>query len=112
MRPLPVAFVGGTAGRWRIEHVEVLRGEALPPAARLSVLEGAAAARANETAAAWVLRGVTSDVRYVTRREHEALRARSEPLGRPAATRAALIPISKSEAWWELSHDERRRIIE
>jgi chlorite dismutase len=28
------------------------------------------------------------------------------------ATCAALIPISKSEAWWELTQDERRAIFE
>jgi hypothetical protein len=28
------------------------------------------------------------------------------------ATRAALIPIRKSEAWWTLPHDERRAIFE
>ena len=28
------------------------------------------------------------------------------------ATRAALIPIRKSEAWWDLAQDERRRIFE
>jgi chlorite dismutase len=28
------------------------------------------------------------------------------------ATRAALIPITKSEAWWQLSQDQRREIFE
>ncbi|MDQ3502276.1 MAG: chlorite dismutase family protein, partial [Actinomycetota bacterium] len=32
--------------------------------------------------------------------------------GRPEATRAALIPISKSSAWWALPQDERREIFE
>jgi chlorite dismutase len=31
---------------------------------------------------------------------------------RPTAARAALIPITKSDAWWELAQDERRRILE
>jgi len=44
--------------------------------------------------------------------EHDELVARQEPLGRPTSTRAALIPIKKSEAWWELAQDERRRIFE
>ena len=35
-----------------------------------------------------------------------------EPLGRAASTRAALLPITKSEVWWDLSQDERRRIFE
>ena len=31
---------------------------------------------------------------------------------RPEATCAALIPIRKSAAWWELAQDERREILE
>jgi hypothetical protein len=60
----------------------------------------------------WVLRGVASYERYVTRLEREALVARQEELGRPQATRAALIPIRKSAAWWDLTQDERRAIFE
>jgi chlorite dismutase len=59
-----------------------------------------------------VLRGVTSNERYVTAGEQRELAARQEPLGRARATRAALIPIRKSEAWWDLAQDERRRIFE
>jgi hypothetical protein len=33
-------------------------------------------------------------------------------LDRPEATCAALIPITKTAAWWDLSHDERRDIFE
>jgi chlorite dismutase len=109
--PLLVAFAAGRSGPWRIECIEGVRGEPLPAAARLSVVEGAAAARAGD-GAAWVLRGVTSNERYVTRREHDELAARQPPLGRPGSTRAALIPIKKSGAWWELAQDERRRIFE
>ena len=108
--PLLVAFAGGRSGPWRIECIEGVSGEPLQAATRLSVVEGAAAARAGD--AAWVLRGVTSNERYVTRREHDELAARQQPLGRPGSTRAALIPIKKSEAWWELAQDERRRIFE
>jgi chlorite dismutase len=32
--------------------------------------------------------------------------------GRAEATRAALIPIRKSAAWWELTQEERRAIFE
>jgi hypothetical protein len=73
--------------------------------------EGAAAAQPDD-GAAWVVRGVTSNERYLKRREHDELVALQQPLGRPGSTRAALIPITKSEAWWELAQDERRRIFE
>jgi chlorite dismutase len=73
-------------------------------------MEGAAINAGND--AVWVLRGVTSNERYITRDEHNELAARQEPLDRAGSTRAALIPIKKSEAWWELAQDERRRIFE
>jgi hypothetical protein len=61
---------------------------------------------------AWELRGVVSHQRYVERTEGEALRGAQAGLGRPEATRAALIPIRKSERWWSLAQDERRAIFE
>ncbi len=59
-----------------------------------------------------MLRGVTSFERYVTRTERSLSEARQESLGRPSATRAALILVRKSAAWWDLTHDERRAILE
>jgi len=107
--PLLVAFVGGDAGTWSIDSLAPVVGEGLAAAARLDVVESPAA---RAPGAAWELRGVTSNERYLTRAELDALRAVQEPLGRPASTHAALIPITKSEAWWELPQDERRRIFE
>jgi len=109
--PLLVAFAGVDSGPWRVEGIEAVSGDPVASAACLSVLEGATAARAVE-GAVWTLRGVTSNERYVTRREHEELVARQEPLGRPESTCAALIAIKKSEAWWDLPQDERRHIFE
>ena len=60
----------------------------------------------------WRLAGVASHVRYVERAEKEQLVAVQAPLGRPEATCAALIPIKKSAAWWELTQEERRQIFE
>lgn len=62
--------------------------------------------------AAWTLTGVTSNERYVERSERTALTAVQQPLGRPTATCAALIPIRKSKAWWGLTQDERRDVFE
>jgi hypothetical protein len=58
------------------------------------------------------VRGVAGHVRYVERREKTELDAASPGLGRPEATRGALIPIRKSAAWWTLAQDERRAIFE
>jgi chlorite dismutase len=55
---------------------------------------------------------VVSNPRYSTTSELRQLTAVSPPLGRPEATRAALIPIKKSEAWWTMGQDERRAIFE
>jgi chlorite dismutase len=111
MLPLRVAFVGAEAGGWRVERLETVVGEPLASASHLDVLEGSASA-VRRVDAAWVLRGVTSNERYVDREERRELLSRQEPLGRPGSTRAALIPITKSEAWWQLAQDERRRIFE
>lgn len=106
--PLPVSFAAGGSGLWRIDSIAPVVGEGLPAADRLAVFEGSLP----PPGAAWVLRGVTSNTRYATRAEVSALAARQEGLGRPASTRAALIPIRKSEAWWALAQDERRAILE
>ena len=111
MPPLNVAFVGGSAGQWNIERLDTVAGSSLAPACRLEIIERPGAARPAADAV-WVLRGVTSNERYATAGEHRELAARQEPLGRARATRAALIPIRKSEAWWDLAQDERRRIFE
>ena len=105
-----VTFVAGSTGPWLIKSLTAVAGDILPNAERLTVLEGADDRRPETTA--WVLRGVTSNTRYTTRSETEALLRKQEPLGRPTATRAALIPIRKSEAWWALAQDERRAIFE
>ena len=84
-------------------------GDGLPRAARVDVVAGPRDAAAD---AGWVLRGVVSNERYVTRAEKDALVRVQPPLARPDAVRAALIPIKKSAAWWALTQDERRAIFE
>ena len=106
---LPVVFAGGNEGTWRVRSVSEVVGEPLPIVDRLAVLEGARGARPGAT---WALLGVVGHERYVEGREHEDLTACSPSLGRPEATRAALIPIRKSEVWWALPQDERRAIFE
>jgi hypothetical protein len=110
VRPLLVAFASGEVGSWAVERLETVAGAPLELASRLEVIEGKASPLDGRSA--WVLRGVSSNERYVSRIEHAALVSKQEPLGRAASTRAALIPITKSDAWWELAQDERRRIFE
>ena len=61
---------------------------------------------------AWRLVGIASSLRYTERPEKQQLVAVQAGLGRVEATSAALIPIRKSAAWWELTQEERRKIFE
>src|SRR6266849_6553158 len=110
MTSLLHTFVGGAIGRWRVERIQAITGLTLPLVPRLSISEG------NQTPISegkiWLLRGVTSYERYVHKMERSALVVQQAELGRPEATKAALIPIKKSTAWWELAQDERRAILE
>ena len=111
MNPRLFTFVGGKAGAWSIVQFKPVAGAPLPIADRLDVVHGAAVGTALDSAK-WALRGVTSNVRYTTRAEKDILVAKQADPGRPEATRAALIPIKKNAAWWDLPEDERRRIFE
>lgn len=108
--PLLVTFAADASGAWRIDRIDAVVGDSLPAAERLAVFEGSKTQ--TPAAAAWVLRGVTSNTRYTNRSEADALGASQQGLSRPQATRAALIPIRKSEAWWALAQDERRAVFE
>jgi chlorite dismutase len=108
--PLEVAFVAGPSGLWRIDHITAVVGGSLPPAERLAVIEGPEAQRPSE--GSWTLRGTTSNTRYANRQELKAMSVKQEGLLRPQATCAALIPIRKTAAWWDLAQDERRAIFE
>lgn len=103
-------FTGGTGGPWRVVNTHTVTGEPLPAVGRLDVRESDAAPGAG--ASQWSLRGITSNERYVTRDEKQQLVAKQQGLARPEATCAALIPIRKSAAWWGLTQDERRNILE
>ncbi len=104
------SFIGDNTGPWLVDSMHCVAGEPLTTASRLSVMTGPVAQLPE--GASWLLRGITSNERYVVRQEKTALVSKQEGLGRAAATRAALIPIRKNAAWWALTQDERREIIE
>lgn len=103
-------FTGGDTGSWNILSIAPVIGESLMPASRLAIASSASLGEASATP--WQFRGVTSHVRYVERAEKIALTTVQAGLGRAEATCAALIPIRKSAAWWELTQEERRAIFE
>jgi len=102
------SFIGGGDGPWRIVSSRAIVGDALPAASKLRVVPG----DQPQNGALWTLRGLTSNERYVTRPEKTGLLAIQPSLGRPEATCAALIPISKGDEWWALTQDERRQVFE
>lgn len=104
------AFIGGSSGIWRVTSMQVIRGEGLAPASCVEVVSAAAAPAA--AAAVWRIDGQISNLRYATRNEVAALRSKQEPLGRAHVRLAAMIPIKKTTAWWNLAQDERRDIFE
>lgn len=100
-------FVGTDQGQWRITSIAAFRGESLPQAQFLAI-DG----DIGRQAAAWALRGAGSNLRYTTAHERSMLQAKQQGLGRPSATRAALIPIRKTAEWWAMAQDERRGVYE
>jgi hypothetical protein len=109
MNPRLFSFVGGQAGPWQVLETRAVVGETLPSVQRLDVIN---AALPLPDDASWLLRGTTSNERYVLRTEKEQLLARQAGTGRPEATCATLIPIRKTAVWWALTQDERRKIFE
>jgi chlorite dismutase len=110
VNPRLYSFVGGEVGNWSVVESKTIVGEPLPAVRSLQIVQGAPPA--TPTAPVWVLRGVTSNERYVTRDEKTQLVNQQAALGRSEATHGALIPIRKSAEWWALTQDERRAIVE
>ena len=106
-------FRGGQSGGWRITSISPVMGEPLAFMPALSVTDSEAIALPLvPSRSAWRLVGVASSLRYTERAEKQQLTAVQAGLGRPEATSGALIPIRKSQAWWDLTQEERRRIFE
>ena len=106
-------FRGGQTGAWRITALLPVKGAPLPPVTAISITSGAAIALpllASQTS--WRVAGVASHLRYAERAEKVKLEEAQAGLGRAEATCAALIPIRKSSAWWDLTQEERRSIFE
>jgi hypothetical protein len=108
--PRLFTFVGGKVGGWSVVSVKAIVGDPLPTVDRLDIVTGATAPLPDGSK--WLLRGVTSNDRYVTRDEKERLLKKQAALGRPEATHMALIPIRKNAKWWALTQDERRALFE
>jgi Chlorite dismutase len=106
-------FRGGHSGGWRVTSISPVTGDPLPIMPALSVVDSESVALPLVPSRnSWRLVGVASHLRYTERAEKQQLVAVQAGLGRPEATCAALIPIRKTPAWWDLTVEERRAIFE
>jgi hypothetical protein len=103
-------FIGGNYGKWSVVSQRALSGAPVEQVARVDMVSGIATEIASN--AAWIVRGVATNDRYTTSVEKAELVRRQAPIGRAEATRAALILLRKTPAWWGLAQDERRDILE
>ena len=110
VNPRLFTFVAGKVGKWSVVSAKAIVGDPLPEVDRLDIVTGAVATLPD--GGKWMLRGVTSNDRYVTRDEKARLTQKQAALGRPEATHMALIPIRKNAKWWALTQDERRAVFE
>lgn len=78
------AFIGGNTGAWSVTLGKAVTGEPLPTVNRLDILNSDIAALPDD--AQWMLRGVTSNERYVTRDENNSWRSRLHSAGRKPNT--------------------------
>lgn len=104
-------FIGGSEGSWKVTNHFHLKGETVVTPDKIAMLKGTTGSIV-PIDAKWVVRGVTSNVRYVEQSEKEQLVSKQEGLGREASNCAAMILIRKNAAWWALTQDERRTIFE
>lgn len=108
-------FVGGPSGSHPVQSVKAIVGDTLAGVERMDIALTPSMPGAHDrldSGPGWRLVGVPSNVRYVETDERTALRERQAGLGRPEATVGVLIPISKSQEWWDLTQDARRAIFE
>ena len=102
-------FVGGDSGDWRVKRINAAIGDSLENVPYIKIIPGSTM-KSNE--GLWTLKGVRSNLRYTEKDEDDKLVSIQEGLGRTEATHAALIPIHKSQDWWKLAQDDRRKIFE
>jgi chlorite dismutase len=101
-----IVFNGGARGNWKVTRQSAIKGADLADVAFID------RGTQEDAGAAWTLSGVTSNLRYTNAAEKRVLDATPSVLAKPGATCAALIPITKSAAWWGMAQDERRAVLE
>jgi chlorite dismutase len=106
-----ISFVGSDQGDWRISSMVTLKGGSIPSAKRLTVVPPNSSLQKTDRSN-FNLKGVISNLRYTSGDEKKELNNNALGLNLPGFDCAALIPIKKSDEWWALPQDERRKIFE
>jgi hypothetical protein len=101
-------YVGGSSGAWEVTAFSALRGEPLATVTHVDIVNG----RLDRipAGASWILSGLVRNTRYVTREELVPPGKRRFAAHSPSPTCAALIPIRRSAAWWDLDVEARREL--
>ena len=102
-------FIGDDVGEWKVSSIATLKGSPITTVAHIIKV---ASDLVQSKTGIWTLKGIISNLRYTEKVDKDKLVAIQEDLGRSNATLAAFIPIRKSESWWDLAQDERRKIME
>ncbi|MES2575263.1 MAG: chlorite dismutase family protein [Bacteroidota bacterium] len=103
-------FIGDNSGEWEVTSMRAVKGNPIASVSHLTKVPRHDLVQ-SETGI-WSLKGVISNLRYTEKEDKDKLAAVQQDLGRSTSTLAAFIPIRKSEAWWNLAQDERRKIME
>jgi chlorite dismutase len=103
-----ISFSGGNQGQWIVRSMKTLSGNAIEPVSRIEITKESQL----PADAKWTFNAFISNLRYTTRKEKTELDQGSKPLGIESNNYAALIPIKKSDEWWKMTQDERRKIFE
>lgn len=99
-------FIGtNEKSTWTVDSVSSITGLAVPLFKYLNVIP------AGTDEGIWKISGAKSNLRYTERAERDQLQAYTIN-GEGGKSCAAMVLISKSDAWWELPQDERREIFE
>jgi hypothetical protein len=105
-----MTLVGGDNGEWSVVSQRTLSGTPIANVSRLAMMPGNRPVKLGT--ATWELSGVTTNDRYTTHSEKRELIEKQAPIGRPESTCAALILLRKNAAWWAMSQDDRRSVLE
>lgn len=106
-----ISFIGSKSGLWKVLSMETKAGHSMEMATNLDIFKGDINPSIKENSN-WILRAFISNLRYTSKVEKAELNQKSRGLNRPEFNHAALIPIKKSDEWWALAQDERRKIFE